>query len=141
MFLGKFYYSIWADGIKLMQKKSPKSNFNWKFWTMFSMVFSFGVFSMFFFSFFLRLFDIHMKLTLNLSNDFWNNLLSAVVYFYLPWFVIHYYLVFWKNKYVDFLPKYKYRNGKLFFNFFLCLIFIPLAIFVIAVIIAKVIAN
>lgn len=103
--------------------------------------FSFGVFSMFLLSFLLKLFDIHMKLTLNLSNEFWNNLLSPLVFFMLPWFVIHYYLVFWKNKYVDFLPKYKYRNGKLFFNFFLCLIFIPLAIFIIAVIIAKVTAN
>lgn len=140
MFLSKLYYSVWTDGIKRMQERFPESNFYWKFILMFFMVLSFGGFSMFFYGFILTYFGLPWP-SLNLHNDFLNNLLSPLVFFMLPWLFVHYYLILWKNKYLYFLPKFKYRNGKLFLNFFLCLIFIPLALLVIAVIISKIIAN
>lgn len=140
MIIDKFYYSVWADGIKRMQERFPESNFYWKLILMTAMVFSFGIFSMFLYGFIGKNIGLPMP-RLNLQNMFLENLLSAVVFFYLPWFVIHYYLVFWKKKYLLFLPKYKYRNGKLFFNFFLCLLFIPLFLFIIGVVIAKSLAH
>ncbi len=140
MFLDKLYYSIWTDGIKRMQERFPESNFYWKFMLMLAMVFSFGLFSMFFYIFIGRIIGLSMP-RLNILNSFWANLISPIVFFYLPWFFIHYYFVFWQNKYMIFLPKYKYRNGKLFFNFFLCVIFIPLFLLIFGVIIAKIMAN
>lgn len=137
MFFDKLYYSIWTDGLKRMQERFPESTSFIRFMMLFWMVISFGGFSLFFYAFFAKIIGFPWP-TLNIQNVFWNNVLSPLVFFMLPWFFIHYYLVFWKNKYIDFLPKYEYRNGKLFFNFFLCLIFIPLAILVIAVIIAKI---
>jgi len=41
MFFNKLYYSVWSDGIKKMQERFPKSNFDQKFWSMFIMVLSF----------------------------------------------------------------------------------------------------
>ena len=140
MFIKKLYYSVWSDGIKRLLERFPKSISFVKFMMMFWMVVSFGGFSMFFYAFIGNI--IHLPWpSLNLQNDFWNNLLSPLVFFMLPWFLLHYYLVFWKNKYQTFLPEYKYRNGKLFLSFFMCLIFIPIAFFLISLIIAKVIAT
>ena len=122
------------------RKGFQRSDFYWKFILMLFMVLSFGGFSMFFYGFLAPIISLPWP-SLMLQNDFLNNLLSPLVFFMLPWFIIHYYLVLWKNKYLIFLPKYKYRNGRLFLNFFLCLIFIPLALLVIAVVVAKIIAN
>lgn len=139
-FLGKYYYWIWADGIMKAKERFPDSNIYWKFMLMLSMVVSCGIFTMIFYGFISRMIGLPWP-QLNLSIDFWNNLLSALVFFYLPWFLIHYYLVFWKDKYQSFLPKYEYRKGKLFTNFFLGIIFIPLFLLIIGVIIAKMLAN
>jgi len=141
MLLNKLYYSVWTDGIKRMQERFPESNLYWKFMLMLFMVVSFGGFSMFLYGFIGRILGLpwpHLNL---FQNGFLEKTLSALVFFMLPWFVIHYYLVLWKNKYQIFMSKYKYHNGKLFFNFFLCIIFTPLFIFIIGVIIAKMSAN
>lgn len=74
------------------------------------------------------------------QNNFWEITLSALIFFFMPWILLNYYFVFWKNKYLVFLPKYKNRNGKMFFNFLVYSVFSPLALLVIAVIIAKMVA-
>ena len=108
---------------------------------MLFMVVSFGCFSMLFYAFFGRIMGLPWPRLNLFQNGFLEKTLSAIVFFMLPWFALHYYLVLWKEKYLSFLPKYKYRNGELFFNFLLCIVFIPLFLFVFAVIIAKIIAN
>jgi hypothetical protein len=140
MFIKKLYYSVWADGIKRMQEGFPESDRCGKFMLLTFMGGAFGCFSMFFFGFISRIIGLPWP-QLHLPIDFWDNLLSALLFFYLPWFVIHYYLVFWKNKYQIFLPKCKYRNGELFITFFLCIIFMPLFLFIIGVIVARIMAN
>jgi len=141
MFLNKWYYSVWTDGIKRMQERFPESNFLGKFMLLFFMGVSFGGFSMLFYAFIARIMGFPWPRINLFQNGFLEKTLSALVFFILPWFAIHYYLVFWRNKYQIFLPKYKYRNGELFINFFLCIIFIPLFLLIIGVIVAKIIAN
>lgn len=141
MLLNKLYYSVWTDGIKRMQERFPGSNFFWKFMLMLFMVSSFGGFSMFFYAFIGRMIGLPWPQLNLFENQVLETGLSMLAYFMLPWFIIHYYLVLWKNKYLKFMPKYKYRNGKLFINFFLTIIFVPLFLLIIAVIVAKIIAG
>lgn len=137
--LGKYYYWIWTDGIKRMQERHPNSPFYWKFMLMLGMVVSPGICSMIIYGFIGGFFGL--PLTLNIPNEFWNTLLSGIIYFYLPWFILHFYLVFWKNKYKSFIDKYPSRNGKLFINFFLSITFIPMFFVIILIVIAKMFAN
>jgi hypothetical protein len=136
-FLGKYYYWIWADGIMKAKERFPDSNIYWKFMLMLAMIVSCGGFSMFFYAFFGRMIGLPWPQLNLFENAFIEKTTSALVFFMLPWFLMHYYLVFWKDKYQSFLPKYEYRKGKLFTNFFLGIIFIPLLLLIFGVIIAK----
>ncbi len=139
--LGKYYYWIWADGIMKAKERFPDSSIYWKFMLMLSMVVSCGSFSMYLYLLVGRYLGFPWP-QLNLSeNAFIEKTTSALVFFMLPWSLIHYYLIFWNNKYESFLPKYEYKNGKLFTTFFLGIIFIPLFFLIIIVIIAKMLAN
>lgn len=141
MLISKLYYSVWTDGIKRMQERFPGTNLYWKFILMLFMVLAFGGFSMFFYAFIGRMIGLPWPQLNLIENQFVEKTLSALVFFMLPWFIVHYYLVLWKNKYLNFMPKYKYRNGKLFINFFLTIIFVPLFLLIIGIIVAKMSAN
>lgn len=140
MLISKLYYSVWTDGIKRMQERFPDSNLYWKFTLMLFMVLAFGCFSMFFYAFIGRMIGLLWPQLSLFENQFLEKTLSAFVFFMLPWLIVHYYLVFWKNKYLHFMPRYKYRNGKLFINFFLTIIFVPIFLLIIGVIVAKIIS-
>lgn len=141
MLISKLYYSVWTDGIKRMQERFPGTNLYWKFILMLFMVLAFGGFSMFFYAFIGRMIGLPWPQLNLIENQVVEKTLSALVFFMLPWFIVHYYLVLWKNKYLNFMPKYKYRNGKLFINFFLTIIFVPLFLLIIGIIVAKIISG
>ena len=109
----KLYYSVWADLILTIQKKTNKWETN-KWYFLFVMSFCFGANYVPLLLLFpdciypLKLFrEWHV-----FNSDFLNLLIPSMIIFLLPGYIIHYYLVFYKKKYEQFIKEYESHNGK-----------------------------
>jgi hypothetical protein len=118
-----FYYSVWTDCILQFQKRPIKKH--WKFWSMFYISIAMGVNYMFLAALLpsklliplLRLDIFHVKII--------DIFLSSLIYFFSPWIFLNYFLIFWGNKYKKIIVNHRFRNGKLFLNYFFFSLFTP----------------
>lgn len=134
----KFYYSVWADLILQLQK-NPLNKKSWKWYSLFVMSLCFGVNFAFLLSFVPKDLDpTYFFIELHFfDSDFLDTLTHALILFLLPGYLIHYLLVFHKNKYIIIIRKYKPHDGKLFIRYMLISLLTPLIILIIALIICK----
>ena len=56
---------------------------------------------------------------------FFSSILSFLLLFFIPFAVINYILIFHNKKYERLLKKYPYYQGKLFLNYFIISMFLP----------------
>lgn len=131
----KIYYKIWVECIIRVQSVKANKD-NWQMKAMYimtvSMVFNLllimlplqrDVFGRFFYDF-----KIH-----GLSG-FENYILTMILLYILPCVILNYLLIFRSRRYEKLIKKYPYRNGKLFFRYFLISMGTPVLILVLMLI-------
>ena len=67
-----------------------------------------------------------------------NSFLNFFLNFFLPPLIINYFLIFRNKNYEKLLLKYKYCNGKLFASYFICSLFLPIVLILLAYLLMKI---
>lgn len=136
-YLSRLYFSIWTDIILKFQERVPKSNFYWKFMTIFNVSFVMGINFMFVFGIVSMVFGLSMPKLNWFGNKIIETAMSSFIFFFLPWIVLNYFLIFWKEKYLIIITRHKYKNGKLSEKFIIIGIFTPIIITSVLIFVAK----
>ena len=125
------YYQIWADAI--VYERTKHGDFQqWKTITMLAMSAIQGINLLSFFFLMISLgFDIYPILEFDFLPSNMANALSGFIILFLPFIIINYIFVFRNKRYEEIVKRNKYRNGKLFFAYFVVsflLFILPLVI-------------
>ena len=109
------YYSIWVDAIVNIER-NPKHKKDWKFFSMLYMTLlnalNLGVVLMLL-SYFLNVKVILVRISM-FSGELLNSFISFIIQFALPFIVLNYVLIFFRNRYKGLIKKYTDKKGKLF---------------------------
>ncbi len=123
----ELYYRIWVDCIKRGKLQSANSQ-NWQVGSMIFMTMAMA------FNFVLIItvlekyvFKIYFyRINLLFFPTYLNNVLTYLVLFIMPCFVVNYLLVFRNRRYEDLIKKYPYYNGRLFLIYFVISMMLPI---------------
>ncbi len=114
------YYSIWVDAIVNIEKNS-KHKKDWKFFSMLYMTLlnalNLGVVLMLL-SYIFSLKVIWIRFTM-LPGTMLNSFASFIIQFAMPFILINYALIFYRNRYKGLIQKYADKKGKLFATYLL----------------------
>lgn len=136
----KLYYEIWTDCIT-KARSLPKNKSDWKLYTLIFMSMAMAL-NLVFVLFIIATLGITEKIFIIPVDIFPGSKIDAFISFFLsyllPFLLINYYLILYKEKYKEILIKYKYRNGKLFLSYFLGSIGVLILYFFIAFLVVKV---
>jgi len=133
------YYKIWVDGIVKLRSR-PQNAGLWKFFAMTftSMAMALNLVFILFILSDLGITTGILKITVNL---FLGTRLDAFVSFFisylLPFLLINYFLIFYKEKYKKLINRYPYYGGKLYMRYFVSSMGVFLAYIFIAILVAK----
>lgn len=132
------YYKIWVDCIiRLRTRETNKKD--WKVKGMvamtFAMTFNFVLLMVLFQKEVLGFY--FYEINFPFLSGFANYILTMIVLYILPCYLINYILIFRKCRYVELQKKYKYHEGKLFLKYFLISIFLPIILLWIGVFLSK----
>jgi hypothetical protein len=112
--MGNMYYMIWSDAILTAQSKKKNSQ-EWKI-----LVYLFAVFQMLNLAIVIILiksfFDIRYPITFQIDifpGRILNSLLPALIFYILPFVLINYFLIVYKDRYKQVIVNYKSYTGKL----------------------------
>ena len=109
------YYSIWVDAIVNI-KKNPKHKKDWKFFSMVYMTLlnalNLGVILMLL-AYIFKLKVIWVKFTI-LPGIMLNSFAAFFIQFAIPFILLNYVLIFYRNKYEGLIQRYSDKRGKLF---------------------------
>jgi hypothetical protein len=109
------YYSIWVDAIVNIEK-NPKHRKDWKFFSMVYMTLlnalNLGVILMIL-AYIFDLKVIWVSFTI-LSGTILNSFASFIIQFAMPFILLNYVLIFYRNKYKGLIQRYSDMKGKLF---------------------------
>ena len=134
----RIYYLIWTDLILQLQK-NPLNKKSWKWYSLFVMSLCLG----FNYVFLLALLpkNIHpIRFFLDLrffDSSFFDSLIHGLILFLMPGYIIHYFMVFFKEKYKKIISEYKFHDGKLFMKYMLFSLLGPPVILIIALIVNR----
>ncbi len=133
------YYKIWVDGIVKLRSR-PQNAGLWKFFAMTftSMAMALNLVFILFILSDLGITTGILKISVNL---FLGTRLDAFVSFFisylLPFLLINYFLIFYKEKYKKLINRYPYYGGKLYMRYFVSSMGVFLAYIFIAILVAK----
>ena len=129
----KIYYEIWADGL-IRLKSRPE---NKEFWKVYGMVFMTLSMSINFLVIITLIekhvigFDFYDIDTSVISNDKLSSLVSFLLQYALPCFLINYFLIFYKDRYLKIMKESKNGSGKLFLTYFISSLALPFVLLLI----------
>lgn len=116
----KLYYRIWVDAITKM-RSLPKNAGVWKFYSM-SFISTAMTLNLFVILIFLKDIGLTQKVAkfhFNFfSNSKFDGFLSFLFSYFLPFLLINYFLIFYKDRYKELIKQYKPNDGKLFIKYF-----------------------
>jgi hypothetical protein len=125
------YYRIWTDCIK-RAKQQPANRENWPVGTMIfmtlAMAFNFVLIMTLLEKFVFKTY--FYKIDFSIFPSRVNNVLSYLILFILPCFVLNYLLIFRNKRYEKVLTRYPYYNGKLFAVYFVISMMLPIMLLI-----------
>jgi hypothetical protein len=125
----KLYYSIWVDCITRLRSIDSNIN-NWKTKGMISMsiamTFNFVLIMVLFQREVLGLY--FYEINLPSLSDFANFIITMILLYALPCFILNYLMILRRNRFEELLRKYKYHNGKLCLIYFIISFFLPVVL-------------
>jgi len=114
------YYKIWVDAIRKINR-SPLYKRDWKWMTQAHITTMMGLNLMFLSSIIQKsiigkfYYDINIEL---FKNDNYNGFIESIIMFFLPPFLLNYFLIFRNQKYEVLLEKYKDIKEYYFFSYY-----------------------
>lgn len=135
----EIYYRVWVDAIDAAIKANKEGQNNWKSILLIIFSVSQGINLLTIFLFIKVFFDKKLEIFYNLDlfpGKMFDVFISAFITLFLPFIMINYYLVFYRNKYKLLMEKYhgyKTKGGLVFMLYF----FASMLIFLLPVIIGK----
>lgn len=107
-----FYYIYWADSIQRIKKFHPKKK-DWKIslYVFNSWIHALNLFIIFLWLKYFQLIDIKLPDINFFPGDIIDGFLSFASFFGTPFFILNYFLIFHKNRYVKIADKYHIKNG------------------------------
>jgi hypothetical protein len=126
------YYKIWVDFIK-RAKKSPGNHGNWQVGCMIFMTLAMASN----FILIMTILERHVLKKTIYTLDFSflpsraNSVLSYLILFILPCWVINYLFIFRNKRYLRLLERYPYYNGKLAISYLLISLWLPIVLLLI----------
>jgi len=129
------YYSVWSDIILGLQKKNRLKSEKW--FILFFMSFCLGLnYAPIIFLFPKSIDPFHLFMQFKIfDSGFFDRVFHGIIIFLLPGYIIHYFLVFYKNRYEKFTKNYEFRNLKLFSRYAAITLIIPFSLLIIIIII------
>ncbi len=124
------YYKIWVDAITKFRSR-PENKGLWKFYCIvfigMSMAFNLAtIMAILERAVFKRSF-YHIRI---FKSEYFNNVSSFFILFFLAPLILNYLLIFRNNRYEILITKYKTYNGKLFAWYFVLSLFLPFVLLV-----------
>jgi hypothetical protein len=129
-----WYYEIWVDAIKKAETSKSYMTHKDKMFVLLS-IFSFAQ------GFNLQTFFIAISPLWKINSLIWldifpgnviDKIIAGLITFYLPFFIINYFLIFYKGKYKSFIVRKKLNSGgklfMLYFVFSILLFFVVLIV-------------
>lgn len=108
------YYIIWVDTI-VKFKSIPINKDDWKYKSLMlvsvAMGMQFFLILMLFEIFVVRIDFYNLNLDI-FPGDRLDGMLNGTILFFIPFFILNYFLIFWRNRYKKLIEKYEYKNGK-----------------------------
>jgi len=135
----KLYYKIWVDGIVKLRSR-PQNAGLWKFFAMTftSMAMALNLVLILFILSDLGIVDGIFKVPVNFfPGTRVDAFFSFFVSYLLPFLLLNYFLIFYKERYKELTNRYPYYGGKLYLKYFLGSLGVFLAYIIVAVLIAK----
>lgn len=133
------YYKIWVDAIVKLRSR-PQNARMWKFFAMTFISMAMAL-NLIFFLLLLSDFGITkgiFKISINIfSGSRIDAFISFFVSYLLPFLLMNYFLIFYKNQYNKLIMCYPSHNGRLFLKYFLGSLGAILGYFLIAFLIVK----
>ena len=129
------YYRIWVDFI-IRAKRNPANNGKWQQGSMIFMTLAMSSN----FILIMTILERHVLKRTIYTIDFSflperaNSVLSYIILFVLPCWVINYQLIFRNKRYLKLLERYPYYNGKLAASYFVISMMLPIVLLLIAII-------
>lgn len=123
----KIYFGIWTDCIKQI-KSVPRSKDGWKFYSLTVMSLLMGINWMFLSMFILSSSwgkEFEYSVDIGIFGKTIGILLEGFILFMLPMLVLNYLLVFRNDRYLTFIDKYDFQNGKWFRKYLLLSLWLP----------------
>ncbi len=108
----KYFYLYWVDAIVSIQTKKPKRR-DWKF-ALFTYTTLCNALNLWVILLWLKFFNIlSFKVEINLlSGTTLNSAIGFFVYFATPFFLLNYFLIFYRDRYKKLIVIYPHKNGK-----------------------------
>ncbi len=106
------YYNVWSDAINSFRKHHPEIT-DWKVKVFNLMTFT-NALNFWILFFWLQYFGLVRlpKFTFNLPIGIINDFLMFILIFALPFVIINFFLIFYKDRYKNILEKYPYTDKK-----------------------------
>ena len=127
------YYKIWTDAV-VWEKSTNGERRNWKIYTLIPMSLCQGL-NLLTISFWCH---IPIFISINIfSIKLLNAFLSYSISLLIPFIILNYFLIIYKERYESLVKNYKYHNGKLYLWYFL----FSIGSFIIPIIIAMLLVR
>lgn len=133
------YYRIWVDLIK-RAKIQPGNREKWPIGAMIfmsiAMTSNFTLIMTILQKQLLGFYFYYLELTF--LPNYAATLISFIILFFLPWVLINYFLIFYRQKYKSLLKKYPSKEGRLFLTYFLISMFSPIVLIILGIVTGKI---
>jgi len=132
------YYRIWVDFIVRLRSKEINKN-NWKSKSLIFMTISMT----FNLALLMSILQKHIlsyyfyKLEIPFLSNYENNIITILVLFISPCFIVNYLLIFRGKRYEKLLERYPYCNGRLFVAYFSISMFLPIILMWISIFLSE----
>lgn len=107
-----YYYIFWADSIKRIKKFHPKKR-DWKIslYVLNSWIHALNLYIIFLWLKYFQVFSFKLPDINFFPGDMIDGFLSFALVFATPFFIINYFLIFYKDRYQKIIEKYHVENG------------------------------
>ena len=135
------YYLVWSDAINRLRFVNPTSN-SWKFYSMLfitvAMAMNLAILVTIIERHVLKIDAYHLDFQHYIGVKL-NTVLNFTIKFFLPPFVLNYFLIFRRKRYEIITKQYKSYNGKLAVTYIILSLFLPVILIIVAFLVSKII--
>jgi len=123
------YYSLWADAIIYERAKNGKRR-NWKYYTLLPISIFMGINYFTIAMLIGKIFGIWIMFFLDVKISKFtviNHTISGIITMILPFIIFNYFMVIYRNRYLEIINRHHHRHGKLYIGYILTSLIISIS--------------